>query len=329
MLDYKKISSKIFNFPPSEFNNLALEIFDYQYHHNAIYRKYVDYLGRKEFVKDIFTIPYLPVELFKSHKIISDEFQALDYFESSGTTGMTPSRHYFEHLDLYNQSYLSGFTKQYGHPSEWVILGLLPSYLEREHASLVNMVDGLMKQSSHPDNGFYLYDYDQLKFTLDKTLFNNNKVILFGVTFALLDFAQKYSGDYRHLTIIETGGMKGRGKELTREELHLKLFSQLNPHQIHSEYGMSEMFSQAYSTDNGIFHCSSTMKALKRNPYDPLEISNTAGKGNINIIDLANLHSCSFLGTMDLGEFYEDGSFKVLGRTDYSDTRGCNLMFEQ
>ncbi|MCO5234473.1 MAG: acyl transferase [Chitinophagales bacterium] len=327
MLDYKKISSKIFNFSPSEFDNLAMEIFDYQYQHNAIYRKYVDYLGRKHLVKDIYTIPYLPVEFFKLNTIISDEFKPLNYFESSGTTGTIPSRHYFENLDLYTQSYLSAFTNQYGQASEWVILGLLPSYLEREHASLVNMVNGLMKQSGHIENGFYLYNYEALKSTLDKVSESNKNIILFGVTFALLDFAHQYSGEYPNLTIIETGGMKGRGKEITREELHYILHSRLKPHQIHSEYGMSEMFSQAYSTDNGIFHCSTTMKSLKRNPYDPLEINNTPGRGNINIIDLANLHSCSFIGTMDLGEFYKDGSFKVLGRTDYSDTRGCNLMF--
>lgn len=327
MQDFIKISSKIFNVTASEFNLLALEIFEYQYYHNPIYKQFVNYLKKKDAVKDIYSIPFLPVEFFKQHIIISDELQPADYFESSGTTASIQSRHYFQDLDIYQKSYLSGFEKNYGSPSDWIILGLLPSYLERQHASLVNMVKGLMQYSGKSENGFYLYDYEQLYNILKRLAGTRQKVMLFGVTFALLEFAHNYSDQFPNLTIIETGGMKGRGKELTREELHDILQQKLKPHAIHSEYGMSEMFSQAYSTDNGIFYCSPTLKVLKRNPYDPFDIQSSSGRGNINIIDLSNLHSCSFLATMDIGDFYEDGSFKVLGRSDFSDVRGCNLMF--
>ncbi len=327
MKEYHKISSKIFNISNAEFDDLALQIFEYQYNHNPIYKQFVNYLNKKQLVKDIYSIPYMPVEIFKHHTVLSDEFQALKYFKSSGTSGSVSSKHFYQDLDIYEKSYLNGFKNQYGAPSDWVILGLLPSYLERSNASLVHMVDGLMKHSGQLENGFYLYNYEKLKETLDLLVSSNKKVMLFGVTFALIEFANKFPAQYPNLTIIETGGMKGRGKELTRDELHELLNQKLSPHQIHSEYGMSEMFSQAYSTDNGIFKCSSTLKILKRNPYDPLDIQSTTGRGNINIIDLSNLHSCSFLASMDLGEFKEDGSFSVLGRSDYSDVRGCNLMY--
>lgn len=327
MLEYHQLSTKVFNFSPSEFDDIALQIFEYQYNHNPIYKQFVNFLNKKQLVKDIYSIPYMPVELFKYHTILSDEFQALNYFESSGTTGSISSKHFYQDLKIYEQSYLNGFKNQYGSPSDWVILGLLPSYLERKNASLVHMVDGLIKYSGQFENGFYLYDYEKLKNTLDLLVKVKRKVMLFGVTFALIEFAQKYPSQYPNLTIIETGGMKGRGKELTRDELHAFLNQQLSPQQIHSEYGMSEMFSQAYSTDKGIFQSASTLKVLKRNPYDPLDIQSSKGRGNINVIDLSNIHSCSFLATMDLGEFYDDGKFSVLGRSDYSDVRGCNLMY--
>lgn len=327
MQNYSTLYSKIFDVESHNFEQIALDVFEYQYLHNPIYKQFVNYLNKKGSVRDIYTIPYMPVEFFKYHSVLSKEFQANDFFESSGTTGSEHSRHFFEDLQFYEKSYLLGFKKQYGQPSDWIILGLLPSYLEREHASLVNMVQGLMKKSAHPENDFFLYNYDKLFKLLTQLSSSHQKVMLFGVTFALLEFAQLYSHQFPNLTIIETGGMKGRGKELIREELHSFLHQKLQPKAIHSEYGMTEMFSQAYSTDQGIFHCSPTMRALKRNPYDPFDVQSTAGRGNINIIDLSNLHSCSFLATMDIGEFYEDGTFKVLGRTDYSDVRGCNLMF--
>lgn len=327
MQDFIKISPKIFNVTASEFDLLALEIFEYQYYHNPIYKQFVNFLNKKNSVIDIYSIPFLPVELFKHHTILSDELQPVSYFESSGTTGTIQSRHYFQDRDIYQKSYLAGFEQTYGSPADWVILGLLPSYLERQHASLVHMVKGLMQYSAKPENGFYLYNYEQLHSILSRLAGTEKKVMLFGVTFALLEFVQNYTGDFPNLTIIETGGMKGRGKELTRDELHSILKQKLHPHAIHSEYGMSEMFSQAYSTDKGVFYCSPTLKVLKRNPYDPFDIGASTGRGNINVIDLSNLHSCSFLATMDIGDFHEDGSFKVLGRSDFSDVRGCNLMF--
>lgn len=327
MQGYSTLYPKIFDIENNDFEQIALDVFEYQYLHNPIYEQFVNYLNKKESVKDIYTIPFMPVEFFKHHSILANEFQANGYFESSGTTGSVHSKHYFQDLQFYEKSYLLGFEKHYGHPSDWVILGLLPSYLDRKNASLVNMVQGLMQKSAHPENDFFLYDYDQLYQVLTRLSNSNQNVMLFGVTFALLEFVQQYSSQFPNLTIIETGGMKGRGKELIREELHEFLHQRLQPKAIHSEYGMTEMFSQAYSTDQGIFHCSPTMKVLRRNPYDPFDIHSTTGRGNINVIDLSNLHSCSFLATMDIGEFYEDGTFKVLGRTDYSDIRGCNLMF--
>ncbi len=328
MPDYLQLYSKIFSINKYNFDNLALEVFEYQYLHNPIYRKFVNYLNKKDSVKDIYSIPFMPVEFFKNHIVLSDEFKPIDFFESSGTTGSMPSRHYFENLKYYESSYLLGFEQQYGNPSDWVILGLLPSYLERQHASLVYMVQGLMEKSGNPENGFYLYNYASLYQKLKRLTTQNQKVLLFGVTFALLDFADQYSGDFDHITIIETGGMKGRGRELTREEVHSILHKKLNTKNIHSEYGMTEMFSQAYSTHSGVFYSSPTMKVLKRNPYDPFDVQSSEGRGNINVIDLSNLHSCAFIATMDIAEFQSDNGFEVLGRSDYSDIRGCNLMFE-
>lgn len=327
MREFEKISIKIFNNAHNNFDELALEIYRYQYNHNPIYKQFVDYLNKSSDVRDILQIPFLPVEIFKYHTIISDEFQATNYFESSGTTASIQSKHFFQDDAIYKQSYLHGFTQRFGKVSDWIILGLLPSYLERTHASLVNMVKGLMDASGQAQNQFYLYDYESLHQALISLEDSTKKVMLFGVTFALLDFAEKFPHSYKNLHIIETGGMKGRGKELTRNELHSILQDKLQPKQIFSEYGMTEMFSQAYSSDSGVFYCSDTMKVLKRNPYDPFDVQISEGRGNINVIDLANLHSCSFIATQDLGEFREDGSFEVLGRSDYSDVRGCNLMF--
>lgn len=327
MQAYAELYSRIFNYKSNNFADLALDVFQYQYSYNPVYKKFVDLLGKSNQVHSLSDIPFMPVEFFKNNIILSKEFSPLDYFESSGTTDSITSKHYFDTLEYYEKSYLLGFEKHYGSPKDWVILGLLPSYLEREHASLVNMVQGLMKHSSHEQNGFYLYNYKELHHKLDEMKQSSQQVLLFGVTFALLEFAHLYPGEYPNLTILETGGMKGRGKELTREELHRILDSSLHPKAIHSEYGMTEMFSQAYSTHEGVFYPSPTLKVLKRNPYDPLDISESAGRGNINVIDLSNLHSCSFIATMDVGQFYGDGTFKVLGRSDFSDVRGCNLMF--
>ena len=327
MTEFERIQSKILNLNDYNFNEIAFEVYQYQYHHNPVYKRFVDYLGRNNPIKDLTDIPFLPVEFFKNFQILSDEIRPLDYFESSGTTGQVTSKHYFQDTGLYEASYISGFQKFYGSPKDWVILGLLPSYLERQHSSLVNMVKGLMEISAHGLNGFYLYDYDKLHQVLKDASLVGKNILLFGVSFALLEFGSLFPDQYKNLTIIETGGMKGRGRELTRKELHQTLSGQLYPKAIHSEYGMSELFSQAYSTNEGVFECADTMKVLRRNPYDPFDVDTMPGRGNINVIDLANLHSCSFIATMDLGKFYGNGRFEVLGRADNSDVRGCNLMY--
>jgi len=328
MLEYTALRDKIFAGSLPVPHNLIWQIYQFQYHHNPVYKRFVDLLGRYPREGDIFSIPFLPVELFKAHQVICRNLEVQGYFESSGTTGSINSRHYIADYEMYKQSFKLGFEAVYGDVSEWTILGLLPSYLERGHASLVYMVKGLMEESSTGKEAFYLYDYHKLYDDLSKLKKQGKKVLLFGVTFALLDFAAKFNGYFPHLTIVETGGMKGRGKELTRDELHQILQQAFHPAAIHSEYGMTEMLSQAYSTDIGIFYPSPTMKVLKRDAYDPLLVSHAPGRGMINVIDLSNLQSCSFLATQDVGLFHEDGGFEVLGRADYSDVRGCNLMVE-
>ena len=247
------------------------------------------------------------------------------YFESSGTAGQSVSRHYIQDIHLYEQSFLHGFERQFGNPEKYCFLGLLPSYLEREYSSLIYMVNHLMKRSGHTGNGFYLNNhselYEQLR-DLEKT---GDNVILFGTTFALLDFSEKYSLPLANTIIIETGGMKGRKKEMLREELVQNLKKSFAEAAIHSEYGMTELFSQAYAGESGIYRCPPWMRVLVRDEDDPLSVS-ASGKGALNIIDLANVHSCSFIATDDVGEVFEDGSFKVLGRIDNSDIRGCSLL---
>jgi hypothetical protein len=260
--------------------------------------------------------------------VLCDGFKPLSFFESSGTTGSVNSRHYIADVSLYERAFMKGFWQFYGEPSDWVIMALLPSYSERPNASLVYMVNHWMASSGQPENGHYLYNYGALSEQLHATLSSGKKVLLIGVTFALLEWAAQFPGKFPGLTIIETGGMKGRGKELVREELHAILHERLHPDAIHSEYGMTELFSQAYSHSDGIFRCIPTMKVLRRDPYDPLAVSSTPGRGLLNIIDLANLGTCSFLAVQDVGKLYEDGAFEVLGRSDNSDTRGCNLMMD-
>lgn len=328
MSEYTALRDKIFRSDLSAPHDLIWQVYQFQYRNNPVYSRFVDLLGRYPKEGDIFGIPFLPVELFKNHKIICNNLDVKGYFESSGTTGSINSRHYIADYKVYDRSFTQGFEAVYGDLSEWQILGLLPSYLEREHASLVYMVKGLMEQSSIGSEAFYLYNYQKLYDDLSALKQSAKKVLLFGVTFALLDFASKFQGQFPNLTIIETGGMKGRGKELTRDELHQILKVAFQPAAIHSEYGMTEMLSQAYSTDRGVFYAAPTMKVLKRDAYDPLLVSDSPGRGMINVVDLSNLQSCSFIATMDVGLFHEDGGFEVLGRADHSDVRGCNLMVE-
>ena len=310
-----------------EFNELALQSFAEQYDHVEVYRKFTDYLGlNPNEVSDCKNIPFLPVELFKFHKIFDAQTNPQLIFTSSGTTGMEISRHYVSDQELYKRSFTQGFKNFYGNPSEYCILALLPSYLERDGSSLIFMVKELISLSEHKDSGFYLSNYEELSVKLKALKKKNTKVLLLGVSFALLDLAEKFPQNLSGITIMETGGMKGRKKEITREELHQKLKSAFKVNDIHSEYGMTELLSQAYSKGNGIYFPPAWMKIIIKDPHDPFETLAPGKSGRINIIDLANRNSCCFIATSDIGKVYKDGSFEVLGRMDNSDLRGCNLM---
>jgi phenylacetate-coenzyme A ligase PaaK-like adenylate-forming protein len=314
----------------SDFLNISLDIFRYQYLNNSLYRTFTDNLGVNwKSVDSLQGIPFMPVELFRDHKILTGELPAVKVFESSGTTGTISSRHFVADLDLYEQSFLKTFRLFYGAPDHYVIVALLPSYVERHGSSLVYMADKLIQESGHSLSGFYRPDTIEILNVLRSSDSTEKKILLLGVSFALLDLAENYSLDLSEAIVMETGGMKGRRKELTRQELHSILKSGFNVSSIHSEYGMTELLSQAYSKDNGIFYSPPWMKLLIRDPLDPLSVYSESGRtGGINVIDLANLNSCSFIATGDLGKLYDDGGFEVLGRFDNSDIRGCNLLAE-
>ncbi len=326
-----ELQSKIFTACPESFTGLALEVFHFQWEHNKVYRQYCDTLkivpGK---INNIEKIPFLPIGFFKTHTVVSTSFSPAAVFESSGTTQTINSRHYIKDISLYEQSFTRAFELFYGPAAEWCIIALLPSYLERKNSSLVMMADKLMQQSRHPKSGFYLNEYEKLNGTLIELEQQKQKVLLLGVTFALLDFAEKFPMNLSHTIIMETGGMKGKREEMTRaavQDILCKAFRQQN---IHSEYGMTELLSQAYSKGNGIFNTAPWMKILVREEDDPFAVC-TAGtepviNGAINIIDLANIYSCSFIATDDAGKLYANGSFEVLGRLDNSDIRGCSLM---
>jgi len=268
----------------------------------------------------------MPISFFKTHTVFSDTEKPGSFFSSSGTTGETPSRHYYFDLDLYRWSFLKSFERVYGKVSDYCILALLPSYLERKGSSLVYMVEDLINECNHPDSGFYLDEHEKLAKKISSLDSDGQKVLLIGVSFALIDFIEKYSFALKHVIVIETGGMKGRRREMVREELHQKLCNGFGLSAIHSEYGMTELFSQAYSTGEGIFNTPPWMKILIRDINDPLTLLEAGKTGGINIIDLANIDSCSFIATQDLGKCHADGSFEIVGRFDNSDVRGCNLM---
>lgn len=315
--------------PHSErkFEEIALQSFREQYKHVEVYHKFVKYLGiDKNKVNDINSIPFLPVELFKTHKIYDKREHPKLIFTSSGTTGIEVSRHYISDPALYKTSFIKSFSRIYGSPENYYILALLPSYLEREGSSLIYMVKELMRISNHEENGFYLRNMKDLTAKI-KTLKNSKrKILLIGVSYALLDLAEKFPQDLSNAIIMETGGMKGKRKEITREELHEKLCNAFNAEKIHSEYGMTELLSQAYSFGDGKYFAPPWMKILTKDPHDPMDIMHNEKTGRINIIDLANQHSCSFIATSDIGKVHKDGSFEILGRIDSADLRGCNLM---
>ena len=331
MMRLEDLKKRIFNIQSrTEFWETALEIFNYQYNNNTVYHDFVKSLGKDPFkIKNPCEIPFLPVEFFRNHKIISGSLPVEIIFESSGTTGSISGKHFVSDLSLYEESFLGSFRLFYGEPEDFIILALLPSYLEKKGSSLVYMADNLIKRSRDPRSGFYKSNIEDLILTINNAKPGKQKILLLGVSFALLDLAEDKSPDLSGVIIMETGGMKGRRKELTRSELHSVLKKKLKVQAIHSEYGMTELLSQAYSKGNGIFYCPPWMKIVIRDPYDPLTVYNETGKaGGINIIDLANINSCSFISTGDLGKLHEDGGFEVLGRFDSSDIRGCNLMVE-
>jgi hypothetical protein len=322
---------RIFNIrEESDFWESALEIFNYQYKKNTVYQNFIDSIGKDvPKVKTPFDIPFLPVEFFRNHKILTGDIPVEITFESSGTTGVTPGKHYVNDLSLYEESFLKSFRFFYGDPEEFLIAALLPSYTERKGSSLVFMADNLIKESRNLLSGFYKDNMEELLLVIKESKGKNGKILLLGVSFALLDLAEKISPDLSGVIVMETGGMKGRRKEITRQELHAILKEKFNVHSIHSEYGMTELLSQAYSTGDGIFYCPPWMKIIIRDPQDPLTLYSEPGlTGGINIIDLANVNSCSFVATSDLGKLREDGGFEVLGRFDNSDIRGCNLLIE-
>ncbi len=316
----KKVSKK-------NFDDLAMEIFQYQAKYNSIYASFIELLDIvPEEVKSIRDIPFLPISLFKKYPVKTGDWQEETIFTSSGTTGKETSRHYIFEKDFYLENTIQGFNYFYKHPKEYCVLALLPSYLERSGSSLISMCQHFMELSKYNESGFFLDNIEELVEILEKCQLNQIPTLLIGVSFALLDLAECYELDLRNLTIMETGGMKGRRKEITRKELHNTLRIRFGVEQIHSEYGMTELLSQAYSKGEGLFRPSPTMKSITREITDPLSIQKFGKTGVINIIDLANLDSCSFIATDDLGKVYDDDSFEILGRLDSSDIRGCNLL---
>ena len=312
---------------PKNFAKQALKVFRYQYENVAVYREFCDYLGKNTAnVSRIQDIPFMPISFFKDQTVIAQGYEPEVVFSSSGTTGSVTSRHAVADISLYEASFSQAFSRFYGNPESYVILGLLPSYLERGGSSLVYMVDHLIKASGHPDSGFYLNNLDELVDKLEELDQSGQNVLLIGVTYALLDLIERKKFNLSNTFVMETGGMKGRRREMIRAELHEQLCDGFGVSSIHSEYGMTELLSQAYSRGEGIFECPPWMDIIIRDPEDPLTLIEAGKSGGINVIDLANIHSCSFIATQDLGRKYADGSFEVLGRFDHSDIRGCNLM---
>lgn len=328
--DHRALQAELFDFNKSGFEEKALAIFRFQAANNPVYRQYVDLLGLKHDVPvSVSEIPFMPISFFKTHALATGDWEPELVFESSGTTGMVTSRHLVKDASLYRKSFMAGFRKFYGDPREWCVIGLLPSYLERQNSSLVYMVDELVRQSAVAESGFYLYDHQALYEKLLGLEQRGQRTMLIGVTFALLDFAEQFTMDLKHTIVMETGGMKGRREELTRQQVHDKLCHAFGVEKIHSEYGMTELLSQAYSTGDGIFECGPTMRVLLRDDDDPLSIIPYVEypvRGVINVVDLANIWSCSFIATEDAGVLHPNGSFEVIGRVDHADIRGCSLM---
>jgi len=312
-----------------EFNSIALPIFKLQAQNCNVYREYIFHLGiDTDKITEVEQIPFLPISFFKSHQVLSSNDPVEVTFSSSGTTGMVQSSHHVTHAKLYEQSYLQAFTEFYGAVTDYCFLALLPSYQQRSGSSLIYMVNDLIEKSKHPQSGYFLYNHDELLQTLLDLKSKKQKTVLIGVTYALLDFIENFDIHFPELIVMETGGMKGKRKEMVREELHEQLTKGFGVKTIHSEYGMTELLSQAYSLGEGIFNCPNWMKVVIRDTNDPLSLMPNGRTGGINVIDLANINSCSFIATQDLGRINPDQSFEVLGRFDNADIRGCNLLVQ-
>lgn len=310
-----------------QFEKIALKVFRFQHENNKVYREFCNFLNTDvQKVKSLDKIPFLPIQFFKSHSIVSNSNEIQETFTSSGTTGMITSQHLVTDVSLYEQSYRLAFSNFYGNIEDYVILALLPSYLERKGSSLIYMVKDMIELTNNENSGFYLHNYDELISRLIELDSSGQNIILIGVTYALLDLIEKQKFQLKNTIIMETGGMKGKRKEIIREELHDILCKGFGVNSIHSEYGMTELLSQAYSMGEGIFECPNWMQILIRDTEDALTYLDFGKTGGVNVIDLANINSCSFIATQDLGKKYSNNTFEILGRFDNSDIRGCNLM---
>lgn len=312
-----------------QFEKLALKTFRFQHENNLVYRKFCDLRNTNaQKIKTLEQIPFLPIQFFKSHQVVSNDGAIQEVFTSSGTTGANTSQHLVTDISLYEDSYRKGFSEFYGNIEDYIILALLPSYLDRSGSSLIYMFNDLIKKTNNSNSGFYLNNYQALINKLIELDESGKNIILLGVTFALLDLIEIQKFNLKNTIIMETGGMKGKRKEIIREDLHLQLCAGFGVSAIHSEYGMTELLTQAYSLGNGIFECPMQMQILIRDTQDATCYIANEKTGGINIIDLANINSCSFIATQDLGKKYNNNSFEILGRFDNSDVRGCNLMVE-
>ncbi|MBT6636270.1 MAG: acyl transferase [Flavobacteriaceae bacterium] len=323
-------SNKILNISSSqEFEKYSIEIFNYQFEKNTIYREFCRLTGKNPSnIRSSFEIPFLPIQFFKTHKIISSNQPIKKTFYSSGSTKNNLSKHHIIDLKLYEDCFLKIFMNFYGSPSQYNIIALLPTYLENKNSSLIYMVNKLIEKSENKHSEFYLDNYKKLKEKLLYLEEGDKKTILFGVSYALLNLIDFYKFKLKKTIIIETGGMKGKRKELIKSELHQMLKIGFGVKNINSEYGMTELISQAYSIHNEKFKSPPWMKIYIRESEDPMNIKTDNKSGGINIIDLANYNSCSFIATDDLGRLDKNGNFEILGRLDNSDQRGCNLLID-
>ena len=319
-------ADKIFNVDDKNFEQIAFEVFRFQYINNNIYKSYCDLLKKTPSnIGDISGIPFLPISFFKSHSVMCTK-KYDKVFHSSGTTNENLSKHYVSDIHIYEQSFLKNFIDNYGDPKDYVILGLLPNYMENENSSLIYMVNNLIELSESNDSGFFLKEYDFIIEKMKSLARENKKIILIGVSYALLDLTESKNLNFENTIIIETGGMKGRRREMIKKELHETLKERTGLKKIHSEYGMTELLSQAYSKGDGIFSCPNWMRVYIRDINDPNFLYSNNKSGGINIIDLANINSCSFIATEDMGSLHKNGNFEIMGRIDHTDTRGCNLL---